>query len=200
MILIKSKISNEEYEKSLIQGAYRCFFGDLTGTGVDLTKMFTIKIKNNQTDIHIHENKTIIFEPDLWKQTQGLPNNIIFHYKAPKGVNGLTLAINGDPSGLNITFPPIDKYFHNALILYLKNPIDKSTTINGDFKILLKKTRQSIAYEWILDENGTENYDIGKQFGWKGTGIQNIQLNPLMDTPSIRKIRKKYPQFKFNDY
>lgn len=90
------------------------------------------------------------------------------------------------------------EYERNDVFFRKEYPVNSSTTINGNFSIILKDESQPVPYASIIDTSGNENYDIHKQFGWKGRGDQRISINNLVPEDKVEKLSKKYPQFIFS--
>lgn len=99
--------------------------------------------------------------------------------------NNLNLGLRGNLDNLTIN---IDSSKKKPYIYFdLENPVNKSTTINGNFYINLYSTGGKLIY---IFNNDKVRVDLNTQFGWKGKGKWGFPDG------IYGNLGKKYPKFK----
>ena len=196
--ILNRKIITEFTPEELIEFAYGCFYRERSNSyanSLDIKKSLEISIKNKWASIKIKQPWDLHFDAEKWEEIPGLPTQINF---SANPIKGLSIYLEGNLDNLTLNFPSKMEYKRNDVFFRKEYPVNASTTINGNFSIILKDESQPVPYASIIDTSGNENYDIHKQFGWKGRGDQRISINNLVPEDKVEELSKKYPQFIFS--
>lgn len=192
--ILNRKIITEFTPEELIEFAYGCFYNEYSDPTM-LRRSIEINLKNKWASIKIKQPWGVHFDAEKWEEIPGLPTQINF---SANPIKGLSIYLEGNLDNLTLNFPSKMEYKRNDVFFRKEYPVNSSTTINGNFSIILKDESQPVPYASIIDTSGNENYDIHKQFGWKGRGDQRISINSLVPEDKVEELSKKYPQFIFS--
>nr|DAX70531.1 MAG TPA: hypothetical protein [Caudoviricetes sp.] len=165
-ILIKSKTDNRYLIGDIIKSLI---------TKLDGTKEENVTVSNGNT-IHLHNDKYTQIDFDDWKSA-GLPMEI--NIEINKNLN-FGLMGNLDDMTININSNKGTPYIY----FDITQPVNKTTTINGNFYININSVEGKILY---IFNNGKPQLNLNSQFGWKGKGKWGF-------SPGIYgNLGKKYP-------
>lgn len=195
--ILNRNVSTEFTPEELIEKAYECFYrvsSSASSAPLEIRKSLEINPRSKWMSIKFKQPWEVHFDAEKWKEIPGLPTQINI---STNPVKGFCLYLEGNLDDLTINFPTKSRYVENQVIFRKEYPVNSSTTLNGNFAIIFKDKDQNVPHARIIDTEGNENYDINKQFGWKGSGDQRILVSSLVPEKRVEELSNKYPQFIF---